>query len=133
MPDTIAKYYRLPNGTEPVREYRAALGDTARAAIDFHISLLSDKPENSPPPDFPTTSQIRGQLRELRVHTAGTQHRILYRRSEHFIVLLHAFAKHRGDVPPADITLAEQRFDDFKARMDAEHRRPPRPLGRDAP
>jgi phage-related protein len=133
MPNTIAKYYRAPDGWEPVRDYRASLDDTARAALDFHMKLLSDKPENAPPPDFPTTSQIRGALRELRVHTAGTQHRVLYRRSEHFIVLLHAFPKNRGNVLESDIALAEARFEDFKARMDATPRRPPRPVGGDVP
>jgi phage-related protein len=132
-PTTIAKYYRAADGTQPVRDYRMSLSDTVRAAVDFHINLLNDKPENAPPPDFPTTSQIRGQLRELRISTARAQHRILYRRSEQFIVLLHAFEKNRGDVLEADINLAEQRFADFKQRMDAGPRQPPRPVGGDAP
>ena len=130
---TQAKYYRDSEGCEPVRDYRSALAPTARAALDFHINLLNHKREDEPPPNFPTTSQVRGPLRELRVATAGTQHRILYRRSEQLIVLLHAFAKRTAGIPERDVELAEQRFDDFKERMDAEPRRRPRPVGSDAP
>jgi hypothetical protein len=35
--------------------------------------------------------------------------------------------------PPAEIKVAQKRWDDFKARMDAKPRKPPRAAGRDAP
>jgi hypothetical protein len=42
---------------------------------------------------------------------------------------------HRGtrQLPEAEIERAERRFADFKARMDAERRVPPRAAGQDAP
>jgi hypothetical protein len=48
-------------------------------------------------------------------------------------VLLHAIEKNSGAVPRADIDLAIARMRDFRARMDAKRRRPPRAAGADAP
>jgi hypothetical protein len=56
-----------------------------------------------------------------------------YRRSRNLIVLLHIFRKDRGKIAQEDIDLAKARWRDFKARMDAGRRRPPRATGRDAP
>ncbi len=41
--------------------------------------------------------------------------------------------KDTGQIPEADILVAEKRWNDFKARMDAPRRRPPRAAGEDAP
>jgi len=48
-------------------------------------------------------------------------------------VLLHAFEKHAGAVPRVDKELAKRRMADFRKRMDAEPRRPPRAAGDDPP
>jgi phage-related protein len=58
---------------------------------------------------------------------------VLYRRSKNLIILLHVFRKDTGRMPEAEIKLAEARWADFKARMDALNRKPPRAAGRDAP
>jgi phage-related protein len=93
---------------------------------------LACLPQDSPPP-FPVTSQLDGELRELRVRFASTRYRILYQRSENLMVLLHAIEKDTGAVPRPDIELARQRMADFKNRMNASRRRAPRAAGRDAP
>jgi len=49
------------------------------------------------------------------------------------VVLLHALEKDTGAVPRVDIELAKQRMSDFRRRMDAIRRRPPRAAGKDAP
>jgi hypothetical protein len=54
-------------------------------------------------------------------------------RSENLVLLLHALEKDTGAVPRSDIELAKQRMADFKARMNAARRRPPRAAGKDAP
>jgi phage-related protein len=72
-------------------------------------------------------------LRELRVRFANTRYRLLYQRSDNLVALLHAFEKDTGVVPEADKQLAQRRMEDFKARMDAERRVPPRATGKDAP
>lgn len=72
-------------------------------------------------------------LRELRVRFANTYFRLLHRRSENLHVLLHIFEKDTRQLPETEIELAERRFADFKARMEAERRVPPRAAGQDAP
>lgn len=64
---------------------------------------------------------------------ARTRYRVLYQRSGNLYVLLHAFEKHTGAVPRFDKELAKRRMADFRKRMDAEPRRPPRAAGEDAP
>jgi phage-related protein len=108
-------------------ERRAAKID---GCIEEH---LNGRPTSAPPPPFPATSQIEDELRELRVRFANTRYRILYQRSGNLIVLLHAFEKHTGAVSVADKATAIRRMADFKRRMDAERRIPPRAAGRDAP
>lgn len=49
------------------------------------------------------------------------------------MVLLHALEKHTGAVPQGDIELAKQRMADFRVRMDAIRRKPPRAAGKDTP
>jgi len=82
---------------------------------------------------FPHSSQIDGELRELRRHYGRRLYRVLYRRSQRLLILLHIFPKRSAKVPEREIKVAGDRWDDFKARMDAERRVPPRAAGRDAP
>jgi phage-related protein len=131
---TQAVYYRDERGSEPVDEFIEALQPKRAAKIDDYVEEhLNDKPPDAPPPEFPITSQIEGELRELRVRFANTRYRILYQRSENLIVLLHAIEKYGGAVPRSDIELAQQRMADFLRRMDARRRVPPRAAGKDAP
>jgi len=130
-------YYRDRAGREPVNDFLAALLTTnprATAKIDDYVDeYLNDRDPSAPPPEHPISSQVEGDLRELRVRFAKTRYRILYRRSGQLIVLLHIFEKNTDKLPGRDRALAIKRFDDFKARMDAHPRRPPRAAGRDAP
>jgi phage-related protein len=76
---------------------------------------------------------VRGSLRELRAHFGPEHYRVLYRRSGNLLVLLHIFRKRTAAIPEAEIGIAEQRWENFKRRMDEEPRRPPRAAGHDAP
>lgn len=49
------------------------------------------------------------------------------------MVLLQGLEKDTGAVDRADIEVAKQRMTDFKRRMDAARRTPPRAAGKDAP
>lgn len=128
-----AVYYRDFAGTEPVDAFVDRLDPRAQDEIDWHIDLLNTLDTRDPPLAFPHSSQVRGELRELRCHFGRCLFRILYRRSEALFVLLHAFEKRTGKVPDAEIAVAERRWDDFKARMDGHPREGVRPAGRDAP
>jgi phage-related protein len=134
---TQAVYYRDENGVEPVNAFLDALADSApkaAAKIDDYVELyLNGRDPDAPPPEHPISSQVAGELRELRVRFAKTRYRILYRRSEQLVVLVHIFEKKTDKLPPRDRDLAIRRFADFQARMDAQPRRPPRAAGRDAP
>jgi len=134
MAGTQAIYYRDARGGEPVDDFIEALSAKQAAKIDDHIEeYLSGQAQDSPPPEFPISSQIEGGLRELRVRFASTRYRILYQRSGNLIVLLHAFEKNTGAVPASEIAVAKRRMADFKRRMNAKPRKPPRAAGRDAP
>jgi phage-related protein len=125
----IAKYYRASDGSQPVRDFINGLGADAQVVIENQIALLN-RFDMLP---YPISSQVRGSLRELRCHYGNALYRIFYRRSDHFVVLLHVIKKSTRELPASDIVIAEQRWADFESRMNAGTRVPPRPLGRDAP
>jgi phage-related protein len=134
MPRLQAVFYRAPNGSEPVDDFIESLKPPAKqAAIDNQVDRLNMLTSSNPHLPFPHSSQVRGELRELRCHYGSELYRILYRRSRNLIILLHMFRKDTGKIPEREIKVAEERWADFKRRMDAEKRRPPRAAGRDAP
>ncbi len=128
-----AVYYRAADGSEPVRDFVAALDDRRQVVLLNQLDRLNLLSDSSPLLSFPHSSQIQGELRELRCHVGSELYRVLYQRSERLIVLLHVFRKKSQKVPAGEIETAQQRWEDFKARMDAKPRRPPRAAGRDAP
>jgi phage-related protein len=134
---TQAVFYRDKRGKEPVDEFLEELLKTqplAAAKIDDATEeYLNGRNPRDPPPEFPATSQIDGELRELRIRFARTRYRVLYQRSRNLIVLLHAFEKNTGTVSASDRQKAERRMADFRARMEERPRRRPRAAGRDAP
>jgi phage-related protein len=123
-------YYRAANGTEPVNDFIDALAPKVQVVLDNQIDRISQFGPRLP---FPHSSQVEGELRELRCHYGNTLFRILYRRSDNLFVLLHALEKRTGTIPEADIQIARERWADFKRRMDEAPRRPPRAAGHDAP
>jgi phage-related protein len=134
MARTQSVYYRDQDGREPVAEFTGALPPKRAAKLDAHIEqYLNGRDPASPPPEHPATSQVEGEMRELRVRFANTRYRVLYQRSGNLNVLLHAIEKDTGALPKSDIAVAKSRMVDFQARMDAAPRLSPRAAGRDAP
>lgn len=131
---TQSTYYRDARGVEPVCRFITGLPFKQATKINQQIAEhLNGRPSEAPPSEFPITSQIEGELRELRIRFARTRYRLLYQRSENLIVLLHAFEKNTGSVPLSETAIARWRMADFKSRMNAKPRKPPRAAGRDAP
>jgi phage-related protein len=128
-----AVFYRDPSGGEPVREALDALDYETQAAIEHQIGRLNLLSDTIPHLPFPHSSQVDGELRELRCHHGRQLFRILYRRSARLLILLHIFAKRSAKIDQREIHLANERWEDFRARMDAQPRVPPRAAGRDAP
>ncbi|HEX8741512.1 MAG TPA: type II toxin-antitoxin system RelE/ParE family toxin [Thermoleophilaceae bacterium] len=133
MARTQAVYYRASDGSEPVNEFIDKLDERKQPTIDLQIDRLNGHPPSAPPLPFPHSSQVRGPLRELRCHYGPELYRVLYWRSSNLLVLLHMFRKDKGQIAEGDIEIAERRWSDFKQRMDAARRRPPRAAGHDAP
>ncbi len=133
MPNMQAVFYRKHDGTEPVDAFIEDLLPAHQATIDDQIDWLNRLTTTDPPLPFPHSSQVRGALRELRCHYGNVLYRILYQRSGTLLILLHIVRKDRGALLEADILLAQERWEDFKTRMNADPRRPPRAAGHDAP
>jgi phage-related protein len=128
-----AVYYRDSHGREPVREFVESLADEVQAALDNQIDRLNLLSDEIPHLPFPHSSQVAGELRELRCHFGRHLYRILYQRSHRLLILLHMFGKRTSKIPQSEIRVAQRRWEDFKARMDAVVRTPPRAAGHDAP
>jgi phage-related protein len=129
----VAKFYRASDGTEPVNEFIDEQKPAVQLAIDRQVDRINLLDEEHPHLAFPHSSQIEGELRELRCHYGAALYRILYRRSEQFVVLLHIFEKRTKAIPEADKQIARERWADFRKRMDAQPRWRPSPVGKKAP
>ena len=80
MAQLQAVFYRAPDGAEPVDEFIETLDSNRQAAIDFQIDRLNMLTTANPHLPFPHSSQVEGELRELRCHYGRELYRILYRR-----------------------------------------------------
>ena len=123
-------YYRDISGREPVLEAILRLSRHDQVSVRIHILRLV---EFGPTLPFPWSSQIAGELRELRADAGRSHYRILYRRSHNIFVLLHFLDKRVGRLPQTEIEVADRRWADYQSRMKAPIRRPPRAAGHDAP
>jgi len=109
-----AVYYRDPDGSEPVLEFIVGLDAKRQAALLRQLDRLNGLSDAVPHLPFPHSSQVAGELRELRCHMGSEHYRVLYQRSERLIVLLHAFRKTTGKLPAGEIKVAQERWEDFK-------------------
>lgn len=128
-----AVYYRDSDGREPVYDFIESLDQATHGVVDSQIDRLNLLNDRVPHLPFPHSSQVERVSYASCAATNGRHHyRILYRRSERLLVLLHAFPKRSAKIPEGEIAIARQRWDDFKARMAAEPRVPHRAAGHDA-
>jgi phage-related protein len=128
-----AVYYRDKTGAQPVNDFIDGLPPRVQASLDLQIERLNMLTDSDPPLPFPHSSQVEGELRELRCHYGNRLFRVLYRRSARLFVLLHIFEKTSKAIPGSDKVVAQARWEDFRRRMNQVPRRPPRAAGRDAP
>lgn len=133
MSNFQAVYYRDPDGEEPVSDFIDQLDDDRQVVLNNQIDRLNLLDDEIPHLPFPHSSQVDGELRELRAHYGREHYRILYRRSNRLLILLHMFMKRSAKIPETEKVIARRRWDDFQARMDADPRTPPRAVGHDAP
>ena len=131
-----AIYYRDRNGGQPVSDVIDTLATSCQESVDWQISLLNDLSDERPHLPFPHSSALKGKryraFRELRCDCGKQHHRIIYRRSHRFLILLHMILDKAGEIAEQDKEIALQRWDDFTARMDANPTAKPRAMGQDA-
>ena len=132
-----AKYYRDAEGYEPVSDFIDAMEESCQDSVDWKIGLLNKLSDSNPNLPFPHSSALKGNkyraFRELRADCGNTHYRLIFCRSGRFFILLHILYKNTGEISEGDKDIALARWEDFKARMDATPRRPPRAMGHDAP
>lgn len=105
-----AVYYCDANGVEPVRDFISELDLDRRVVLRSQIdrlNLLSDAVPHLP---FPHSSQVDGELRELRAHYGRELYRVLYRRSDRLLILLHIFPKRSAKLPETEKRIAQDRW-----------------------
>lgn len=129
---TQAVYYRAADGSEPVAASLRSLKGRREPNLRNQIERLNMLGPNEHLP-IEYSKQVEGELRELRCHYGSELYRVYYRRSGNLFVLLHIIRKLGERLPEADTAIARERWRDFKARMDARPRIPPRAAGHDAP
>lgn len=121
----------------PVGDAIDALRPSCQDSVDWQISLLNDLSDTRPHLGYPHSSALKGAryraFRELRCDCGKQHHRIIFRRSDRFLILLHIVLDKEGAVPEQDKKIALDRWDDFTARMDAIPTAEPRAMGKDAP
>lgn len=111
-------YYETKEGLCPIREFIDSRKKRDQAKILSWTSLLEDQGANLPRPyaDF-----LIDGIHELRVQLSGDQIRILYFFCfKEFIILTHAFAKHKGSVAQSEISKSQKFRADFLARFDEQ-------------
>jgi phage-related protein len=105
MTNFRAVYYRDAEGAEPVNDFIDGLHPDRHVVIDNQFDRLNMLSDAMPHLPFPHSSQIEGELRELRAHYGRDLYRVLYRRRRRLIVLLHVFEKAPARCPTPKLRL----------------------------
>jgi hypothetical protein len=129
-PVVQAVYYRDAARHEPVNEFIDALAPERREQLDHTISPLNRLGPNDPPLPFPYSSQVDGQLCELRCHFGRDPYRIRYRRS---LRLVRPPPHHREALRQGAPRGHRDRtgpLGGLPGTYGRLHRRPPRDIGR---
>jgi phage-related protein len=99
------KDYRAADGSQPADDFIDAQPAQAQAMIDSYVERLA---LFGPALPFPSSSQVEGELRELRPDMGRTHYRLFYRRSDNMFIVLHAFIKRGGPIDQTEIEVANR-------------------------
>lgn len=103
-----AVFFRLPSGTEPVRDWLWTLDKDSRYAIGKDIRTI----ELGWPLGMPLVRKLDDALWEVRSHVSGRRiARVLFTVVAKRMVLLHGLIKKSGKIPHPDLELAWNRRD----------------------
>jgi phage-related protein len=102
-----ARFYELPSGRKPVRDWLLDLTADDRRAMGHDIQTV----EFGWPIGMPVCRPLGNGLYEVRSNlTDGTIGRVLFCIINNEMVLLHSFVKKTQKTPPADLALARKRM-----------------------
>jgi phage-related protein len=102
-----ARFYELPSGRKPVREWLLALDTADRKITGFDIQTV----EFGWPVGMPTCRPLGSGLFEVRSNLSdGKIGRVLFSLAGGDMVLLHGLVKKSQKTPQADLQLARKRL-----------------------
>lgn len=115
MPENLKKlsvaFYRMSNGTEPVRVWLRELSPRDRKIVGKDIALV----EYGWPIGMPTCRPLGAGLFEVRSNISdGRIARVLFCTTEQSLVLLHGFIKKSQQTPTSDLKLGRSRQKDVQ-------------------
>jgi phage-related protein len=129
-------YYRARDGSEPVSRFIDRLIVKRQVVLDNQIDRLNMLGTDFPHLPFPHSSQVQGELRELRCLVGRELYRVLYRRSKNLIVLLHIFRKDSGRILSNEIQIAQDAGKTSRPgwmRLNGRHHEPRAMMRREGP
>jgi len=108
-------FYKDASGDAPVERFLDGLTAKQRAKLIALIEMLKEYGIALP---FPYSSQVKGQLRELRTQQGKTRLRILYFADvNREFQLLHGVVKDTQKLEQSDINIAEENMADHNQRL----------------
>ena len=108
-----ARFYRSPNGIEPVREWLRGLDKHDRVVIGTDIKTV----EYGWPIGMPVCRPLGDGLFETRSSLRNRIARVLFCIHENQMILLHGFFKKADQIPKRDLDLARTRRADLTQRL----------------
>lgn len=109
MASKTAIYYPDARGETPALKFLLGLGQDEQQKAFAYVSYLEEQGERL---RRPIAEYLGDRIYELR----PKQVRILYAFAGQYAVILHAFRKKTGPVPPSEKRLAQTRLADFVRR-----------------
>lgn len=111
-------FYETAEGNRPAEVWLRGQGPKVQARFARIFDLLE---EHGTSVREPYIAHLRGKIWEVRVEHAKVQRRVLYFAApERKFVLLHGFVKKTQRTPSREIGVADQRMQDYTARLGRE-------------
>jgi phage-related protein len=112
------RFYRQPNGKEPVRDWLGSLGRDDRLTIGTDIKTV----EFGWPVGLPVCRSLGKGLWEVRSSLGNRIARVLFCVEDQTMWLLHGFIKKQQKTPPQELALAIRRMRDLHNALDRKGR-----------
>lgn len=109
------KFYKLPSGKSPIEEFLDSLSSKEAQKIVWVLSLIEEM-ENISTKFYKKLSNSDGII-EVRAQIGKNNFRLLgFEHNEVFVILTNGFKKKDQKVPKSEITLAQQRKNEYLSR-----------------